>query len=452
MVVFNKPLHYLCICPVAGAAKCFKIHFKFNHNLFILLTPIMLNPYQTGSLKMPYNSTNEEVFHKKLMEITPAQHQEIIRLFNNHLIATGLKLSTRWNYLKALRTLFQVIDIMNLKKATKEDLEKWVVFLESRYKRQSINVYKNCIKKFYRWLYDMDEGYPSVVKWIRHKNKRTMPKGILSSSDILLLLKSCKSERDHALIHVLYESAGRVGEVLNLKIKDVTLDEYGASVNLDGKTGERRVRLINSVPDLTRWLNSHPNRDNPDYPLWVPLHVNQFNKRDSGKPLNYQSLYWLLQSLKKRSGFKKSLNPHNFRHSRLTELAKQGFMESELRIIAGWGPDSNMPSVYLHISGADIDRKILSKAGVLDENEEIKPDEFLKPIKCPRCLKKNPAESKFCNCGMVLDEKTALEVESTKKDLTESMSVGEKILAKLETFEVMEKRIMELEKKLEVKA
>jgi site-specific recombinase XerD len=397
---------------------------------------------------MPYNSTKEDVFNKKLMEITPPQHQEKVKNFNNHLIATGLKLSTRWNYLKALRTFFQVIDKKVLKKATKEDLEKWVVFLERKYKRQSINVYKNCIKKFFRWVYEMDEGYPSVVKWIKHKSKRTMPRDILNSSDILLLLKSCKSERDRALIHVLYESAGRVAEVLNLKIKDITLDEYGATINLDGKTGERRIRLINSVPDLTKWLNSHPNRDNPNYPLWVPLHANQFNKKDSGKPLNYQSLYWLLQELKKRSGFKKPLNPHNFRHTRLTELAKQGFMESELRIIAGWEANSNMPAIYLHISGADIDRKTLAKAGLLDEDEDLKQDAILRPVKCSRCNKSNPAGSKFCNCGMVLDSKTALDVDSAKKDLTEGMTVGEKILAKLQTFELMEKRISYLEKQL----
>jgi site-specific recombinase XerD len=383
---------------------------------------------------MPYNSTNDDVFNKKLMEITPTQHQEDVKKFNNHLIATGLKLSTRWNYLKALRTFFQVIDKKDLKKATKEDLEKWVVFLESQYKRQSINVYKNCIKKFFRWVYDMDEGYPRVVKWIKNKSKRTIPRDILSSSDILLLLKSCKSERDRALIHVLYESAGRVAEILNLKLKDITLDEYGATINLDGKTGERRVRLMSSVPDLTKWLNSHPNRDNPDYPLWVPLHINQFNKKDSGKPLNYQSLYWLLQALKKRSGFKKPLNPHNFRHTRLTELAKQGYMESELRIIAGWEANSNMPSVYLHISGADIDRKMLSKAGVLEEEEEIKPDKVLDPIICPRCKNKSPAGSKYCNCGMVLDPREAFKLQDENKTLEDRLTAMERrfeTLAKL---------------------
>jgi site-specific recombinase XerD len=400
---------------------------------------------------MPYNPTNEDAFNKKLMEITPKQHQEKVKAFNNHLIATGLKLSTRWNYQKALRTLFQEIDKTDLKEATRSDLEEWVVFLEARYKRQSINVYKNCIKKFYRWLYGMDEGYPDVVKWIKHKNKKTIPREIMSTSEILLLLKSCKSERDRALIHVLYESAGRVGEVLNLKIKDISLDRYGATLSFDGKTGERRVRLIDSVPDLTRWLNLHPYRDDPSSALWVPLHINQFNKRGKGKPLNYQSLYWLLQALKKRSGFKKSLNPHNFRHSRLTELAKQGFMESELRIFAGWEANSNMPSVYLHVSGADIDRKMLSKAGLMNEDDEIKSDEVLRPVKCPRCFKDNPVGSKYCNCGMVMDAKEAMKVDVTKKDLTEGMSTGEKILSKLEVFEAMEKRISNLESQIKAK-
>jgi len=40
---------------------------------------------------------------------------------------------------------------------------------------------------------------------------------------------------------------------------------------LKGKTGVRRVRTINATPYLHDWLNMHPNKDDPEAPLWVNI-------------------------------------------------------------------------------------------------------------------------------------------------------------------------------------
>jgi hypothetical protein len=53
------------------------------------------------------------------------------------------------------------------------------------------------------------------------------------------------------------------------------------------------------------------------------------------------------------------------RHARATDLAKNGFTEMELRIIIGRKPSSQMPVVYLHLSGSAIENKVLQKAGLI---------------------------------------------------------------------------------------
>ncbi|MBR9706215.1 tyrosine-type recombinase/integrase [Candidatus Pacearchaeota archaeon] len=326
------------------------------------------------------------------------------------MLANNIKVNTRINYIYTLRTFFSIVDKKNLKDITRGDVETWVRHINEKYAPQTQDVFKISIKKFFQWVYGMDEGYPEPVKWLKRKRESNLPNEILTTQDVLNLIKAANTDRDRALIHVLYESAGRASEILDLKIKDVILDDYGASITVNGKTGMRRLRLIDSVPAITAWLNSHPLRDNPNAPLW---HVHGYKKHSTGG-LSYSSLESQLKTIKKRSDVKKPVNPHNFRHSRLTELAREGFIESELRIIAGWTPGSNMPAVYLHISGADIDKKMLSKAGILADDEEMKSDDVLRPIKCPRCKQKNPAGSKFCNCGMVLDSRAALNVEEAK--------------------------------------
>lgn len=39
-------------------------------------------------------------------------------------------------------------------------------------------------------------------------------------------------------------------------------------IKVDGKTGVRPIRIVKSVPYLTRWLNDHPDKDDHTSPLW----------------------------------------------------------------------------------------------------------------------------------------------------------------------------------------
>jgi hypothetical protein len=86
----------------------------------------------------------------------------------------------------------------------------------------------------------------------------------------------------------------------------------------------------------------------------------------------------------------------------------------ELRIFAGWTKESNMPATYLHLSGADIEKKILAQNGIIEDDRK-EAEERLKPVECPRCKTKNPVGAKYCfTCSMVLDHKLAVEVQDVK--------------------------------------
>ena len=69
-----------------------------------------------------------------------------------------------------------------------------------------------------------------------------LPEELLTEEEIQKMISSCANLRDRALVSVLYESGCRIGEIGNLRIKDVLFDEYGAKIDVLGKTGARRVR------------------------------------------------------------------------------------------------------------------------------------------------------------------------------------------------------------------
>ncbi|MEM5766564.1 MAG: hypothetical protein QXD43_03350 [Candidatus Aenigmatarchaeota archaeon] len=123
----------------------------------------------------------------------------------------------------------------------------------------------------------------------------------------------------------------------------------------------RRIRLIDSVPDLQLWVNHHSYKDNPEMPLFIDI-----GAYVGGRQLGYYALLHIVKVLAAKAGINKRVYPHLFRHFRLTELAKL-FTEQELKVLAGWVGSSYMPRIYVHLSGADVEKKLLMLNGKLTE-------------------------------------------------------------------------------------
>jgi len=71
---------------------------------------------------------------------------------------------------------------------------------------------------------------------------------------------------------MLYESGARIGELINLTLKDIEPDKYGIKVTLFGKTGTRKIRLIASAPAINMWMErAHPDHDNKNSMLFCGL-------------------------------------------------------------------------------------------------------------------------------------------------------------------------------------
>lgn len=156
----------------------------------------------------------------------------------------------------------------------------------------------------------------------------------------------------------------------------------------------------------------HPLRDDPNAPVFITERKYDGNYLR----LNEQTVNNMLNGLAEKAGVKKNVYPHAFRHGRLTDLAKRGFNEMELRIFAGWTKESNMPATYLHLSGSGIEKKLFAKNGIIEDDNKEREEE-LKPVNCPRCKTKNPAGAKYCfTCSMVLDHKLAVEVQDIKTE------------------------------------
>ncbi len=260
-----------------------------------------------------------------------------------------------------------------------------------------------------------EDGELSMIKFINPKK----PKDKLTREDlptdeeVQKILSACAdSTRDKAMLSIHAEAGTRVGELLGLKIKDFTLDKFGGIIKVAGKTGVRPIRIVKSVPYLTKWLNDHPYKDNHDSPLWVYISLSS----TFGQPINYAGFNNILHKRVRQSGVTKRIYSHLFRHKEITDLANK-LTESESRMRHGWERSSLMPTRYSHLNQEDLDEKMLGIMGVKAQKEQ---KESLQ--ECAYCNIRYPIETRFCDsCSRPLNITDALEMEKEQEERTKSL-------------------------------
>lgn len=307
------------------------------------------------------------------------------------------------------------------REATKDDLIMAVGDLENtEFAEHTRYDLKIVLKMFYKWLEGNDETFPAKISWLKpaiKNDKHKLPEELLSEDEILKMATAANNVRDKAFVLVLYETGCRIGELLTLRLRNITFDQYGAVLRVNGKTGDRRVRIISSAPILASWIELHPMGKTPEAMLW---YSNWRNPKKGMKSLGHGTTYVMLRELATKAGIKKRIYPHLFRHSRATALANK-LTESQMKEHFGWVQGSDMASTYVHLSGRDVDNALLKLQGLV-QVEETKSEKLNVRI-CPRCKDHNAPVSRFCTkCGLPLDEKLIVKIEETKVTTNDVMN------------------------------
>lgn len=282
----------------------------------------------------PENKRLIQAYHRDMVlaDISSAQQQKVLAHFKIIIDHVG-------------QTRFEDLD--------KEAIVDLVAWLYTRGTTNSTVVdYKQAIKQFWKWMNDGED--PVETKWIRRgpvEHRRILPQSLLSPRDVQALVDACRNERDRAFVAVLWETGARIGELIDLQVGHIEETIQGKQVVVSGKTGSRRLLLLESGSYLDSWLDVHPNRQQ-DAPLWCKIDEKQGT---SDEPISYQYIRLkILDKAREQVGIEKPVNPHHFRHSRATYLANH-LTEAQMCMWFGWVPGSRVPGRYVHLSGRDID-------------------------------------------------------------------------------------------------
>jgi len=128
-----------------------------------------------------------------------------------------------------------------------------------------------------------------------------------------------EGERNKAILETLYGCGLRVSELINLKITNIYAKDNFIKVIGKGNK-ERLVPIGNSaLKQIDLYLENSRSRLLPDRPDEDILFLNR-----RGKRLSRNMIFIIVKELGEKSGIRKSISPHTFRHSFATHLVEGG--------------------------------------------------------------------------------------------------------------------------------
>ena len=351
---------------------------------------------------------------------------EWFKKYDNDLVICGVSNATRHSNLTRFVKIVTTYDLHDLEKITRERVREIVADVmikhgnggqESWYSQDT----KQKIKHIVRFAKTGSRFTPETGELpelnfikVRTPKDKLAREDLPTDDDCKQLLRACgDSPMDKAMLAVHMEAGTRIKELLTMQIKHVVTDEYGAMIAVDGKTGSRKIRIVSSVPDLVKWINAHPYRDDPNHALFISTR----NSLIMGCALSYHGFNQRLKKWCRIAGITKRMHSHLFRHAEITKLAGK-LTEPEQRIRHGWTSGSSMPSRYTHLNNQDVDNKMLQIMGIKKESVE----EETKFLECQYCHIKHPLDTKYCEtCMKPLDVVEAARMERQQKEETQAM-------------------------------
>ncbi|OYD15163.1 hypothetical protein CH333_06425 [candidate division WOR-3 bacterium JGI_Cruoil_03_44_89] len=205
------------------------------------------------------------------------------------------------------------------------------------YERSSISRKTSSLKSFFKFLSreNIVEVDPTLnIKY--PKPKRKLP-SFLSIDEINKLFDENLSERDRAIIELIYGTGMRASEICSLNTKDVDFANETARVMGKGRK-ERILPLTRKAMDAIRnYLSPLRNKN-------TPLFLNKFGKR-----LSQRSLQRIVGRCIRSVADLAHSSPHTLRHTFATHLLDRGCDLRTVQELLGHSSISTT-QIYTHIT------------------------------------------------------------------------------------------------------
>ncbi len=278
----------------------------------------------------------------------------VIRDFVVYLCAElGYSTQTARSYQYDLRQFCEFLEAHDVllypRHVTTRLVREWVIELHGRgLSNNTVARYLYALRSFWDYLRKQEMVSEDPVREVSvPKRTRSLPR-YLGAEDLQRILDASQRNRtarcafrNYAMMTMLIFTGMRRGELINLRLSDISLTQK--TVRVSGKGG--KVRLIplvdNAVEAIADWLEFRPSDCKADY-LFTTFHGNRIH------PTGMQ-LIW--RGILEKSGLQgRGITLHTLRHSCATLLLRSGQCSLvEIQQILGHSR-LDTTAVYLHFS------------------------------------------------------------------------------------------------------
>jgi integrase/recombinase XerD len=225
------------------------------------------------------------------------------------------------------------------------------------------------LSKHTAWSYA--KAAKGLVAWARGEGEKiegdvTLPKlpkklvEVLSREEIQQLEDAASAERDGLIVRLLADTGIRVGELVQLRVRDVAERDRDPFLKIRGK-GDRE-RLVPVSPGLYRRLMRYSERQRPKDSNSERLFLSRRRSRTTGdyEALTESGVQQLVRDLGERAGIQKRVHPHVFRHSAATHMLRRGMNPLLVAQVLGHTSLAMIQQVYAHLTPTDAHQALMA--------------------------------------------------------------------------------------------
>lgn len=271
----------------------------------------------------------QEVLLKQLTESDATrgviENDEYLKMFLNAKKIEGCSERTIQYYRVTVEHLLKNVTIP-IRKISTDDVRDYLVKYQkiNNCSKVTVDNVRRNISSFFTWLEEEDYILKSPMRRIHKIKTKTVVKETISDEAIEKMRDCCCEKRDIAMIDLLYSTGIRVGELVNLNISDLDLEQRECVVYGKGDK-ERRVYFdAKAKLHLQEYILSRTD-DNPA--LFVTLDAPHDRLKISGVEIR-------IRELGKKLGLPK-IHPHKFRRTMATRAIDKGMPIEQVQKILG---------------------------------------------------------------------------------------------------------------------
>ncbi len=210
-------------------------------------------------------------------------------------------------------------------------IEDYLLTLKSTaYKKQTIYTLQN----FYANVLGMNDYLSSIPI---PKKEKFIPE-ILNVNEVHNLIQSISNLKQRAVIQLIYSCALRIGEVVNIRVKDIDGQRMQLAIR---QAKGAKDRLVPIPEDTLNLIREYYKQYRPKEYLFEGQCSPQYDVR---------SIQQVFYRAKDKAGIRKKVSVHSLRHSRATHLVDNGVDMSMIQKFLGHSQIKTTVDFYLHTS------------------------------------------------------------------------------------------------------